>query len=401
MIPLLLVLLRRAMAKAVELLHGSTTLVRPELLTDPQAKSDFDEIAQRAITALCYRGPAWGWLWHGAIAGGLLLFAYNTVVCIREDAWPNALIRYDELSYLLKPYAYNDVVLKPDTVVISLKDPMPLIMPCSSPGQAVCLPFPLKQKLTFDRDRRQLSWTGPLSSDEQRQLAELWPGAEWQQVVQSLSRLKEQGYVSGKVERLEKWDTDLSHAPLSWWASRTWVLLIGYAIVPLAVLRVANIIYVAWRLAKALGEANMLKANPYSRHSRASLDLITAAFIAANSCLLVVSIMVALAFFKVGAKPQWHDLALIVLVPVFAFAAVAPLVSISKVFERCVKDRYLSVHAGVVEDMHRAFYNATTKIDAESRGIYADVLTKYDDYLSRGEVVAVFPISLQTISWRP
>src|SRR5271169_7188950 len=356
LVPLLLVLLRGAIAKAVDLMHGSATLVRPEILTDPQAKFSFDEITEEAVATLCYRDRTWGRRWGSALAGGLLVFAYNTVACIRADAWPDALIRYQELPPLLTPYELNEVVVKPDTVVVTLKDPAPLVTPCIRPVQELCLPPLLAQKLKFDRDRRQLSWSGPLSTDEQRELAELWPGTEWQQLVQSLSRLKNEGYVTGEKAPLEKWDTDLFHAPFSWWASRAWVLLLGYAVLPLAVLRVGNLIYVVWRLATALAEANMLKANPYSRESRVSLDLITAVFLAANYCLLVVSVMVALVFFKVGAKPQWHDLALLVLIPVFLFAAIAPLLSISNIFERCVKDRYLSVHARVVGNMHRAFH---------------------------------------------
>jgi hypothetical protein len=398
LVPLLLVLLHGAIAKSVDLMHGSTTLMRPEILTDPQAKLSFEEITEEAAAALCYRSGPWGWLWGGAVAAGLVFFAYNTVACFRADAWPDALIRHQELPSLLTPYELNDVVVKPDTVFVTLKDPAPLVTPCIRPAQELCLPPLLTQQLKFDRDRRQLSWSGPLSTDEQRELAELWPGAEWQQLVQSLSRLKNEGFVTGKKAPLEKWDTDLSQAPFSWWASRAWVLLLGYAVLPLAVLRVGNLIYVVWRLATALAKANMLKANPYSRESRVSLDLITAIFSAANYCLLVVSVMVALAFFKVGAKPQWHDLALLVLIPVFAFAAIAPLLSISDIFERCVKDRYLSVHARVVDNMHRAFHDATTGMTTESRRIYADILTKYDDYLSRGQAVAVFPISLRTIA---
>jgi hypothetical protein len=67
LVPLLMVLLRGAIANAVDLLDGSATLVRPEILGDPPAKSVFDEITDEAVAALCYRRRGWRCWWRGAL----------------------------------------------------------------------------------------------------------------------------------------------------------------------------------------------------------------------------------------------------------------------------------------------------------------------------------------------
>jgi hypothetical protein len=98
-------------------------------------------------------------------------------------------------------------------------------------------------------------------------------------VVQSLYRQKSRGFASGKLQPFEKWDTDLSGAPFTWWASRLWVLLLGYAILPNAALRILNILFVVWTSVRALAEADMMKANPYASESRKSLELIVTPFL--------------------------------------------------------------------------------------------------------------------------
>jgi hypothetical protein len=397
LIPLLLVLLRAAIGKAVALRRESATLVRGEILTSPACAEEFGALAGQFEATLCYRSLTWRWLRHAALVVGLLVFVYNTVACIRGDAWPDWPVLYDRIWSLLKPYGSHQVVIKPDTVVVTLKDSASFITPCSDPAKDFCLP-PALSKLAIDRDRHRLSWSGPLSLDERRAMAELWPGAEWQQVVQSLSQQKQEGFVSDKLRTVEKWDTDVRGAPLSWTAARIWVLLIGYALLPLAVLRVSNVLVAVWRFANVLARSDMLKANPFSSESRKSLDLIVQPLFAASYCLVVVSIMVALAFFKVGAKPEWYDLALLVLIPLFAFAALAPLLSISATFERDVKARYLAAHATVIGIMHQDFHNDTAAMDPVTRGSRTDALMKYSDYLARGEATAVFPISLATIT---
>jgi hypothetical protein len=397
LIPLLLVMLRMAIGATVTLCRESARLVRPEIIIDPTLRANFRSLVRQTEATLCYRGAAWRSCWAAALIAGLLFFAYNTLACIRGDAWPNAWLPYDQVWSWLKPYALHEAVIKPNAVVITLNDPASFITPCSDPGKDVCLP-PALSKLTIDRDRRRLTWSGTLSLEERRALAALWPSAEWQQAVQSLSTQKQAGFVSDARRLLEKWDTDLRAAPLSWAAARIWVLLIGYALLPLAVLRVANLLIAVQRFARQLARADMLRANPYSSESRESLDLIIQPLFAANYCLLVVSVMVALAFVKIGAKPEWYDLALVAFVPAFAFGAIAPLLLISDTFERGFKVRYLSVHAAALGEMHRQFHDTTATMTAVARGQQADALTKYSDYLARGEDTAIFPVSAATVT---
>lgn len=393
LVPLLLILLRRASVQVARLVVGGNELVRQN---DPAA---FNAIADQARIRLRYRSRKWRALWGGALAFGLVLFAYNTVACLRADTWPGGSAAYDQLWTWLKPYASHQAVIKPDTVVITLKDPASFIAPCKDPAQNFCLPPGLSdRKLVIAPDRRHLSWSGPISADEQHELAGLWPGAEWQQAVQSLARQKAQGYVSGLSRPVEKWDTDLAGARWSWIATRVWVLLVGYAILPLAVFRVLNLLFTSWRFATSLARADMLKANPYDGKSRQSLDLIVSALFAANYCLLVVSLMVALALVKVGASPGWHDLILLPFIPLFAFAAVAPLLSISSIFEHRVKQHYLSVHATAAGVMHQAFHDEAATMTTDARGTRADAIMKYGDYLSLGQDTAIFPISLTTVT---
>lgn len=396
LVPLFLVLLRSAIGNTAALLRDRTTLVRPEVLNNT-GLARLDQIKNEALEQLCYRGSAGRNFWRFALAVGLITFVYNAVVCVRADAWPSSVIPYDHVWAWLKPNALHDAVLKPDAVVVVLKDPAPLISPCGDRNQDVCLPPGLSKKLAIDHDRRRLTWSGPLSIEERGELADLWPGPEWQQMVQSLYRQKNRGFASGKLQPFEKWDTDLTGAPFTWWASRLWVLLLGYAILPLAALRILNILFVVWSSVKALAEADMLKANPYSSESRKSLELIVTALFGANYCLFLVSGMVALAFLR-GSGLEWHDWLLVAFIPIFAAAAAAPLLLISNIFERQVKERYLSVHARAVEQMHRTFRaSAETETD-DNKARLADAATKYDDYLSRGQAAAVFPLSLTTIT---
>jgi hypothetical protein len=110
--------------------------------------------------------------------GGALTFVYNAVVCVRADAWPSRVVSYDRVWAWLKPNALHDAVLKPDTVVVALKDPALLISPCGDRIQDVCLPPGLSEKPTIDHDRRRLTWSGPLSIEERGELADLWPAPE-------------------------------------------------------------------------------------------------------------------------------------------------------------------------------------------------------------------------------
>jgi hypothetical protein len=400
LLPLLLVLLRQAIGKTIVLYNECARLVHPEVQADPVMRVRFEEIATQAAAALRYRGFRRRLLWIGAIAVGLSLFGFNTLSSFRGDTWPIVAVPYDQAWSWLKPYGPQPAVIKPNTVVITLKDPASFVTPCKDANPLICLPpgFPDK-KLTVSTDRRRVSWSGPLSFDEQRALAALSPDAEWQQAVQALARQKSEGYVSDTNQPpVEKWDTDMLGAPYSWWATRIWALLFGYALVPVAVLRVLNLVHVVWRFTKSLAEADMLKANPYSAESREGLELIVSALFAANYCLLVASLMVVSVLFKVGAKAGGHDLALLAFLPLFAFAALAPMVSISSIFEHRVKRGYLAMHEAAAGAMHQAFHDGAAYMNAEDAGAFAAALANYDGYLSRGQETAIFPVSWTTIT---
>jgi hypothetical protein len=397
LVPIYLLLLKNASAGVAVLFRDSENLLRQNVLNSPARRAEFETIRDRAVAVLCYRGPISRWLWRGALVLGVGVFAFNFIVCVRADAWPNRLILYDHLPLWLKPYELNKPVIIPDMVMIALKEPAPLITPCINQNTS-CLPPDLAGKLNIDPDRRTITWAGPLTSDDRSELAALWPGTDWQQVVRSLATLKSNG-VPGEISRpFEKWDTDPYSAPWSWFATRIWVLVLGYTILPLAVLRVLNFLFVIWRFVSGMAEANMLKANPYVAGSRDSLRLIVNAFFAANYCLLVASVMFALGFFKVGSKPGWQDLALVVLIPGFAFAAIAPLLFVSNAIERHVKSAYLSVHAEAAARLHQGFHDAAARGQATDPVAWIDANTKYDDYLSRGEATAIFPLSASTIT---
>lgn len=194
---------------------------------------------------------------------------------------------------------------------------------------------------------------------------------------------------------IPKWDTDVSGAPLSWLTARIWVLVLGYAWIPLILYKVFNLVAATWVYTRELGKHDgSLRIIPLAPKAGGGLSILSDLAMSFIYPMVVIGIMVVLAFMKESAPASPHNFLLLVLaIPVFLIVFFAPLISVHDAM-RDAKDRQW-------HDLSLLFdkINARLKSDRAKNDPKLESQMKwFSEYYTKIERMPVWPFNVATLS---
>lgn len=134
---------------------------------------------------------------------------------------------------------------------------------------------------------------------------------------------------------IPKWDTQIHEAPLSWAATRVWVLVIGYVWLPLILYKLLNIIYALYVFTKELDSRNALNIKPLAPDGVGGLSVLAAPVISFTYPMLVFGVMLAMQFLKENTELSIHNVFLLfAFIPIFLLSFFTPLLRVHDAMKR-------------------------------------------------------------------
>lgn len=338
-IPLLLYLLRRAICKTVALLNGDSNIIND----GPESQEKYRKVLDTAKKQLSYNGK-WKLGYRVAIAVGLIFWLYNTATCYNPAIFvPYTQAFADKTNFQLlannttifQAYATDTPICIPHNVTLEIDEFPGRKHVFESLNTHNTFHLSLSENLEVNTQQYQLAWTGAMQWRDYQALESFSQEPQWQAGVRKLYQQKR-----GHKVRLDepiivpKWDTELSDAPVSWFSARVWVLVLGYTLLPLILLRVYNLLFVIRSFYKQLSDQSLLKVNLLSVDERRNLHAVSTVVLKINYTLAVILVLLILSFMKEGMEADWHNYLLFIpSIPMLMFLFLWPLIAIRDVVQ--------------------------------------------------------------------
>jgi hypothetical protein len=196
---------------------------------------------------------------------------------------------------------------------------------------------------------------------------------------------------------VQKWDTQLGYASLSWTAARLWILLLGYAWLPLLGYKVCNLIVGLRLYIRTLTlDSQALQIQPLSPDGAGGLSVLSTVAFSLVAPLSCFGLMLSLIFVKEHSVLSAHDLLLFVLfVPVVLVAFYLPLLSVHAAMKAC-KDKQLTEFSLLFNSLNHRLLGVlrTDPIDTTELSRFEAALRSLRDNYERLLKMPVWPFGV-------
>ena len=326
LVPLMLLLLKRAAAKVGRFLDEVRGILHPEFISSHRA--DYARLVDQARRSLAARGWWWRSAWLLALTCSIAVYSYNFLVSTfpfpKEYEW-------------LHPY-------KTDRYFDhhALRGPFELVFRTPAGEGAWVVRSPTEVEI--HRPDGPGSWVVGTPFDVEIRGPHGW--SKW-----TIERIEHRNLVPIKDKRvnISKWDTDPQGAPVSWLLARAWTVF-SYGIIPFVLMKVINFMGVLYTFCHKLTHMtdswarpgpDALVIKPLAPDNAGGLSSLSEAALSFTYVLVPCLLMVIAAFFKEASTPSAANYLLVFLFfPLMLSTFLIPITSVHSAMKRA-KERYL------------------------------------------------------------